>query len=59
MGKMMACNSRGRGFDSRSFHCLVNDVGQVVYTYMPLSLTSIIWYQSVQSYSSYLLWLGR
>jgi len=36
--------STGRGFESRPPHCRVQP-GQVVYTHVPLSPSSIIWYQ--------------
>jgi len=44
--RALDCDSTGREFDSRPFHCMsVNNLGQVLHTHMPLSPSSIIWYE--------------
>jgi len=41
----LACNSRGCEFNSRLFCCQVTTLGKL-FTHVPLSPSSIIWYQS-------------
>ena len=41
---MLDLRSTGRGFESQPLHCRVQP-GQVVNTHVPLSPSSIIWYQ--------------
>ena len=46
MVRMLARDTKGRGFDSRPLHYQGQNIGQVVHTHMPLSPSSIIWYWS-------------
>jgi len=55
MVKALACDSRGREFNSRPSRCQVTTLGKL-FTHVPLSPSSIIWYQSR---SSDVLRLGR
>ena len=48
--------SRGRGFDSRPFRYSSNNSGQAVHTHVPLSPSSIIWYQSKRRESNGSMW---
>ena len=44
---MLDLRSRGRRFDSRPVHALLDsNSGQVVHTHVPLSPSSVIWYRS-------------
>ena len=45
MGRALDLQSTGRGFKSYSGQKLRNNLGQVVHTYVPLSPSSITWYQ--------------
>ena len=45
MGRALDLRSTGRGFNSYSEQTLRNNLGQVVPTYVPLSASSITWYQ--------------
>ena len=45
MVRVLACDAKGRGFDSRPF-VSGNNLGKVVHTHVPLSPSSIIWYRS-------------
>ena len=45
-GRSLDLRSTGRGFKSYSGQKLRNNLGQVVHTYVPLSQSSITWYQS-------------
>ena len=44
-GYSVGLTSAGRGFKSYSGKKLLNNVGQVVHTYVPLSPSSITWYR--------------
>ena len=44
-GRALNLQSTGGGFQSYSGQKLRNNLGQFVYTYMPLSPSSITWYQ--------------
>jgi len=46
MVRMLARDTKGRGFDSRPLHYQEQNIGQVVHMHMPLSPSSIIWYWS-------------
>jgi len=46
MVRVLARDTKGRGFDSRPFPLSGNNLGQVVYTHVPLSPSSIIRYRS-------------
>jgi len=55
MVRAMACYKRSREFNSQPFHCQVTTLGKL-FTYVPLSPSSIIWYQS---WGSDVLQLGK
>jgi len=48
MGRALDLRSTGRAFKFKSYsgQKLCNNLGQVVYTYVPLSPSSITWYRS-------------
>ena len=56
VGRVLDLQSTGRGFKSYSGPRLCNNLGQVVHTYVPLSSSSITWYQLRGGHA---LWLGR
>ena len=56
MGRAFDLRLTGRGFKSYSGQKLRNFLGQVIYTYVPLSPSSITWYQPRGGDA---LWLGR
>ena len=43
MVRLLARDTNGRGFDSRSFHFQLTTLGKL-FTHVPLSPSSIIWY---------------
>jgi len=45
MVKALACDLRGHELNSQSCHCQVTTLGKL-FTHVPLSPSSIIWYQS-------------
>ena len=47
---------RGRGFDSRPFRYSSKNSGRVVYTHVPLSPSSIIWYRSKRREGNGSMW---
>ena len=55
MAKVLACDLRGREFNSRPFCCQATTLAKL-FTHVPLSPSSIIWYQSR---GSDVLQLGR
>ena len=55
-GRALDSRSVGRGFKSFSRQRMRNNLGQVVHTYVPLSPSSITWYQPKRGDA---LWLGR
>ena len=47
MVRALACDSRGGEFNSRSFRCQVTTLDKLLtHTHVPVSQSSIIWYQS-------------